>query len=755
MASKKRAIYARQLEDLTERLKSIDTFNLKKPGTRSLGAWFLGPKAENETLLTELIVKGIEEHMDDRRDFHPSDPIWITQEVKDSEEYKESVEAFKQHYTKLVQALTGSVPFFSYRYQAHMNWDITMPGIAGYFAGMLYNQNNVAAEASPITTPLEMMVGDDLCRMLGYRLPSEQEQENGEITPWGHITCDGSVANLESMWACRNLKYYPIALAEALRAGGPLAAAKEITIRLPDGRREVLIHLDTWQLLNLNPDEVLALPTRIQTFYGISTTTLSNVLDNYSIQNLGFLEFYNKFLRGKAKDPVMFAPSTMHYSWPKAAAVLGLGANNIIPIHVDLNARMEVAHLCEKLDEALANKQPVIMTVAVVGSTEESAVDPLANIITIRDQYSQSGLVFPVHVDAAWGGYFASILREDPYYDPAVQGRQYTPAMTMSKYVTQQYEVLGRADSITVDPHKAGYIPYPAGGLCYRNSAMRNLVSFTAPVVYHGGIDPTVGVYGIEGSKPGAAAAGVFLSHRVIRTDQSGYGQILGKSLFNSKRLYAAVVTMAEEQDPFIVVPFNRLPAEAQGETQKEINAQLEYIREEIVPKTNDELIADKEAMKLFRELGSDQIIIAYAFNFKTQEGLNKDVNLLNDLNNEIYDLLHLAPADLSSIGKLAAGQTPGAEDVPDIPLIVTSSDFEPATYGQALVDDFKRRLGVEGDSTASIAFLISTTMDPWLTDTSEGNFIPVIIAALRDAVIKAIAKVSPDVTPEAMGKGA
>ena len=35
----------------------------------------------------------------------------------------------------------------------------------------------------------------------------------------------------------------------------------------------------------------------------------------------------------------------------------------------------------------------------------------------------------------------------------------------MDDYVVRQYLVLGEADSITVDPHKAGYIPYPAGGL--------------------------------------------------------------------------------------------------------------------------------------------------------------------------------------------------------------------------------------------------------------------------------------------------
>ena len=107
----------------------------------------------------------------------------------------------------------------------------------------------------------------------------------------------------------------------------------------------------------------------------------------------------------------------------------------------------------------------------------------------------------------------------------------------MSDYVQRQYEVLGHADSITVDPHKSGYVPYPAGALCYRNAAMRDAISLQAPVVFHSQAEPTVGIYGVEGSKPGSAAAAVWLAHRVIRPDRSGYGRILGQCMWTSKRL--------------------------------------------------------------------------------------------------------------------------------------------------------------------------------------------------------------------------
>ena len=68
---------------------------------------------------------------------------------------------------------------------------------------------------------------------------------------------------------------------------------------------------------------------------------------------------------------------------------------------------------------------------------------------------------------------------------------------------------------VTIDPHKAGFCQYPAGALAYRNGTMKGFITLQAPEVFHGEDDVSVGVYGLEGSKPGAAAAGVMLAHRV------------------------------------------------------------------------------------------------------------------------------------------------------------------------------------------------------------------------------------------------
>jgi glutamate/tyrosine decarboxylase-like PLP-dependent enzyme len=55
------------------------------------------------------------------------------------------------------------------------------------------------------------------------------------------------------------------------------------------------------------------------------------------------------------------------------------------------------------------------------------------------------------------------------------------------------------ADSITIDPHKTGYVPYPAGALCYRDNRMKYLVTWTTPYISRGPSAESIGVYGVEG----------------------------------------------------------------------------------------------------------------------------------------------------------------------------------------------------------------------------------------------------------------
>ena len=268
------------------------------------------------------------------------------------------------------------------------------------------------------------------------------------------------------------------------------------------------------------------------------------------------------------------------------------------------------------------------------------------------------------------------------------------------------------------------------------------MIAFTAPVVYHGGVDVTVGPYGIEGSKPGAAAASVYLSHKVIPLTRDGYGRLLGRCLFNNKRFYAALVTMDLDDDClFTITPFQRLPAEKQQATPEQIHAQKQFIRQHLVACTNDELIneelglgkqeeerspAQKEALTLFQAFGSDLSIVAYAFNFRAPDGVNRDLALMNELNDDIYRRLSLQP---NETGRL-----------PSPKMFVTASSFDPAAYGTDLIESFADRAGVVPEGETPIKFLISTTQNPWLTSTvEEHRMLEIVIEELKRTVNGAI----------------
>jgi len=402
---------------------------------------------------------------------------------------------------------------------------------------------------------------------------------------------------------------------------------------------------------------------------------------------------------------------------------------------------LDIEALRQKLQECLAQQRPVLTVVAVMGTTEESGVDPVSDVLKLREEFRAQGMDFTVHADGAWGGYHASVVRAD--FDmppPEALLKAPPPAPRLSKYVTEQYNNLGEVDSITVDPHKSGYIPYPAGALCYRNSAMRDLVTFSAPVVFHGDAEPTIGIYGIEGSKPGAAAAAVYLSHRVIRPSKSGYGKIIGQALYGCKRLYTRLLCMVGPTDIFTVIPVPRLSVDSEVPGNN-LEEKIAYLREHIDRKTNDEISDDRVASALLPELGPDLNILAYAFNFKRVQAdgasvMNNDLKLANRLNKAIYNRLSITPGD----------------DIYKYDLIVSTTDLTLNTYGADFFNDYAARMGITTINDDHFTVLRSVVMDPWVTETTRlsatgkletVSFIDTLEKEFRKAVTGALQELS------------
>ncbi len=208
------------------------------------------------------------------------------------------------------------------------------------------------------------------------------------------------------------------------------------------------------------------------------------------------------------------------------------------------------------LAESLQHRQAIYAVVVIMGTTEHGSVDPLSKVLALRRKYQKLGLSFLVHADAAWGGYFTSMLVPNPA-SSGFESRLDDPALFLNPHTENELRHLRFADSVTVDPHKSGYTPFPAGALCYRDGRLRFLVTWKSPVIGSVEADTMeMGIYGLEGryvhrityvqwanalnfrhSKPGAAPLAAWLGHEVIGLHKGGYGFLLGQSVFTSTRV--------------------------------------------------------------------------------------------------------------------------------------------------------------------------------------------------------------------------
>jgi len=528
-----------------------------------------------------------------------------------------------------------------------------------------------------------------------------------------------------------------------------------VTVTLPSGKSARLLDLDTWELVNIEMDAALELKRAVSVPESISDELVASMVDRYSLQAMGIAAFHEQILHGSVQStPAVIVPATAHYSLPKAVSIQGMGLHALERVDVDVNGRMKLDKLEALLNACLDAKRPVLAVTAVMGTTHEGAVDPLDGILEIRKRFADQGLTFALHGDCAWGGYFAAMLRKPKPSDPEIfsgSGKNQgpmpgsdgektaydgEPQEPLNPFTRKQFELLWNFDTITLDPHKSGFIPYPGAAICYRNQDLANEIAYTSPVVSHGGEAPTVGTYGIEGSRPGAVACGVALSHAAIPPNQLGYGRLLSRCIFNSKRFYAAAVSMIKPDDPFIIVPFNRLPAEADGGTEKEIADQKALIAKEIVPPDNKALVGmldakgNEKLKALFKRLGPDLTVMSYAFNFKVDGVLNTDVTLFNDFNHALFNAM-----SLQEKGK--------AGEVPDVPFFVTEGSFEKAAYGSDVLDSFAARAGLEDHGEAPLNFLISTMQNPFVSEAYQPdgdyqiNFINTLIEVLHAQVAK------------------
>ena len=132
-----------------------------------------------------------------------------------------------------------------------------------------------------------------------------------------------------------------------------------------------------------------------------------------------------------------------HYSIAKAAALLGLGRDNVRTVGVDERFKIRIDDLVGKITEDLEAGHLPFCVVANAGTVATGAFDSLAQVSEVARRFN-----LWMHVDASYGGFAA-----------------------LAHSVRDLFEAMREADSIALDPHKWLYLPVDCGCVLYRDAA--------------------------------------------------------------------------------------------------------------------------------------------------------------------------------------------------------------------------------------------------------------------------------------------
>jgi len=227
----------------------------------------------------------------------------------------------------------------------------------------------------------------------------------------------------------------------------------------------------------------------------------------------------------------ILASEQSHYTHKRITGVLQLGFETVA---CDARGRMDIEALAKRVARG-----DVGTVVTTMGTTATGSVDPLPEILALREKHG-----FRIHADAAYGGYF--VLAENLQQDAA-----------------RGFSRIGEADSIVIDPHKHGLQPYGCGCVLFRDSGVGRLYKHDSPYTYFSSAELHLGEISLECSRPGAAAAALWATQKLLPLEKGGEfarglegGRNAALKLFEKVRADSRfIAAFAPELDIVVFIP--------------------------------------------------------------------------------------------------------------------------------------------------------------------------------------------------------
>ena len=214
---------------------------------------------------------------------------------------------------------------------------------------------------------------------------------------------------------------------------------------------------------------------------------LGHLTSSGTIANLEALWVAGQLAPGKR----IVASGQAHYTHQRISGVLKL---TFASVAADNRGRMRLGALEDELRQG-----DVGTVVATLGTTAVGAVDPLNEILALREKYG-----FRVHVDGAYGGYFRLIPE------------------SLAEPARRAFAAIDQADSIVLDPHKHGLQPYGCGCVLFRDPAVGRFYKHDSPYTYFTSKELHLGEISLECSRAGASAVALWATQQLLPMTPGG-----------------------------------------------------------------------------------------------------------------------------------------------------------------------------------------------------------------------------------------
>lgn len=501
-------------------LKTNDTCH---PSEIAIKSFFLGPTAENSEWLLQRVQQLFSEWFTWRKEQGQRDGSVISQKDQNLISFQEQNKFTEDLLFSLSQRFEQEIPKFLPRYIGHMFSEISMPAFLGHVLTLMHNPNNISPESSKVGVEIEGEAINLLKSHMGYSTEG-----------CGHFTSGGTLANFEFLLRARERTALWIS-----------ATKKEGSSNFKQGAHRGWVSYE--KASDIYPD----LKKR----------------DGSCFNEINFSDF------------VLLVPQSKHYSWPKGIHFLGMDKRNLWFIDLDKDGRACPRSLRALIEKALKESRPIMGVVGIVGTTEMGSIDPIHEFKAVLDEYRTQGIHLWFHLDAAYGGFFRSLigLKEPEVSDATLS------ALQQMSYST----------SMTLDPHKLGYVPYASGVFLAQDPQDYYIRSFTGPYIVSD--NKTTGNFTIEGSRSAAGAVATWLSLKSLEK-VDGYALVLKRTIqakkvleIELKKLSCGVV-LAPSLDTNIICFFIKRSFSKLSELNKhtlEVYSQFNKSNEYWISKTN------------------------------------------------------------------------------------------------------------------------------------------------------------------------